>query len=160
VVEDIKVQVGRTGALTPVAVMRPVNVGGVTITHASLHNADEIERLGLKIGDTVIVQRAGDVIPQITKVLPELRTGKEKAFRMPSPCSVDGSRVVRDGAITRCSSPVCGAKHREQLYHFVSRGAFNIDGLGPKIIDKFLDEGLIADAADFFTLKAGDIAAL
>jgi len=160
VVTDIKVQVGRTGALTPVAVMRPVNVGGVTITHASLHNADEIERLGLKIGDTVIVSRAGDVIPQITKVLPELRTGHERAFKMPDRCPVDGSKVVRDGAITRCSSKTCAAQHREQLYHFVSRGAFNIDGMGPKIIDKFLDEGLISDAADIFTLRAGDIAAL
>jgi DNA ligase (NAD+) len=174
VVEDIKVQVGRTGALTPVAVMRPVNVGGVTITHASLHNADEIERLGLKIGDTVIVQRAGDVIPQITKVLSELRTGRERVFKMPTRCPVDGSPVIRErtggtgknsdggreGAILRCSSRQCAAQHREQLYHFVSRAAFNIDGLGPKIIDKFLDEGLIADAADFFTLRAGDIAAL
>lgn len=160
IVEDIKVQVGRTGALTPVAVMRPVNVGGVTIAHASLHNADEIERLGLKIGDTVIVSRAGDVIPQITKVLKELRTGKEKAFKMPERCPVDGSRVVREGAIARCSSKTCAAMHRETLYHLVSRGAFNIEGLGPKIIDKFLDEGLISDAADMFTLQKGDIAAL
>lgn len=160
IVEDIKVQVGRTGALTPVAVMRPVNVGGVTITHASLHNADEIGRLGLKIGDTVIVSRAGDVIPQITKVLPELRTGKEKTFKMPERCPVDGSKVVHDGAIDRCSSKMCAAQHRETLYHLVSRGAFNIEGLGPKIIDKFLDEGLISDAADIFTLQKGDIAAL
>jgi DNA ligase (NAD+) len=160
VVEDILVQVGRTGALTPVAVMRPVNVGGITITHATLHNADEIERLGLKIGDTVIVSRAGDVIPQVTKVLKEFRTGKETAFCMPTRCPVDGSKVVRDGAVSRCSSPNCGAKHREFLYHFVSRGAFNIEGLGPKILDKFLDEGLISDAADIFTLAKGDIAAL
>lgn len=160
VVLDIKVQVGRTGALTPVAVMRPVSVGGVTITHATLHNADEIERLGLKIGDTVIVSRAGDVIPQVTKVLTELRTGHEKVFKMPDRCPVDGSKVVRDGAIHRCSSKNCGAKHREWLYHFVSRGAFNIEVLGPKIIDRFLDEGLISDAADIFTIKAGDIAAL
>ncbi len=159
-VENIKVQVGRTGALTPVAVMRPVAVGGVTITHATLHNADEIERLGLKIGDTVVVSRAGDVIPQVTKVMKELRTGREKAFKMPDRCPVDGSRVVRDGAINRCSSKTCGAKHREWLYHFVSRAAFNIEGLGPKIIDRFLDEGLISDAADIFTIKAGDIAAL
>jgi DNA ligase (NAD+) len=160
VVEDILVQVGRTGALTPVAVMRPVNVGGITITHATLHNADEIARLGLKIGDTVVVSRAGDVIPQITKVLPGFRTGKEVAFHMPSRCPIDGSKVIRDGAISRCSSPTCGAKHREFLYHFVSRGAFNIEGLGPKILDKFLDEGLISDAADIFTLLKGDIAAL
>jgi DNA ligase (NAD+) len=152
--------VGRTGALTPVAVMRAVNVGGVTITHASLHNADEIERLGLKIGDTVIVQRAGDVIPQITTVLKDLRTGREKAFKMPTRCPVDDSPVVRDGAISRCSSRTCAAQHREQLYHFASRAAFNIEGLGPKIIDKLLDEGLISDAADIFTLQKGDLAAL
>ncbi len=160
IVENIIVQVGRTGALTPVAVMRPVRVGGVTITHATLHNADEIERLGLKIGDTVIVSRAGDVIPQVTKVLKELRAGKEKEFKMPARCPVDGSKVIREGAIYRCSSKTCGARHREQLYHFVSRGAFNIEGLGPKIIDRFLDEGLISDAADIFTLKTGDVSAL
>jgi len=137
-----------------------VNVGGTTITRATLHNADEIARLGLKIGDTVVISRAGDVIPQVTKVLVELRTGKEKAFKMPERCPVDGSRVVREGAIHRCSSRTCAAQHREALYHFVSRGAFNIEGLGPKIIDRFLDEGLISDAADIFTLRAGDIAAL
>jgi DNA ligase (NAD+) len=164
---DIKVQVGRTGVLTPVAVMRPVGVGGVTVTHATLHNADEIERLGLKIGDTVIVSRAGDVIPQVTKVLTEFRTGKEKPFHMPARCPVDGSKVVRDavqggtqGVAYRCSSKTCGAKRREELYHFVSRPAFNIEGLGPKIIDRFLDEGLISGAADIFHLKEGDIAAL
>ncbi|MCR4328094.1 MAG: NAD-dependent DNA ligase LigA [Patescibacteria group bacterium] len=160
IVEDIKVQVGRTGALTPVAIMRPVEVGGVTITHATLHNADEIERLGLKIGDTVIVSRAGDVIPQVMKVLKELRTGKEKRFTMPSRCPVDGSPITRDGVAYRCSSAVCGAKHRESLYHFVARGAFNMEGLGTKIIDRFLDEGLITDAADIFTLKKGDIEVL
>jgi DNA ligase (NAD+) len=167
VAEDIRVQVGRTGVLTPVAVLRPVEVGGVTITHATLHNEDEIRRLGLKVGDTVIVSRAGDVIPQVTKVLVELRTGKEREFRMPAKCPVDGSKVVRDpgtegkrGVAYRCSSPVCGARHREQLYHFVARGAFNIEGLGAKIIDRFLDEGLITDAADIFTLQKGDIAAL
>ncbi len=160
VVESIKVQVGRTGALTPVAVMKPVSVGGVTITHATLHNADEIKRLGLKIGDTVIVSRAGDVIPQITKVLKELRTGKEKEFHMPTHCPVDGSKVVRDGVAYKCFSKNCGARHRESLYHFVSRLAFNIEGLGPKIIDRFLDEGLISDAADIFSLKKADIEVL
>lgn len=159
-VEDIKVQVGRTGALTPVAVLRPVNVGGVTITHATLHNYDEIKRLDVKIGDTVIVSRAGDVIPQITKVLKELRSGKEKEFHMPARCPVDGSKVVSEGAIYRCSNKNCGARNRERLYHFVSRSAFDIRGLGRKIIDRFLDEGLISDAADIFTLKKGDIAAL
>jgi DNA ligase (NAD+) len=167
VVLDIIIQVGRTGVLTPVAVMRPVLVGGITITHATLHNADEIERLGLKLGDTVIVSRAGDVIPQVTKVLAELRTGKEKAFKMPARCPVDGSKVVRDSLSAgrrsvayRCANPACGARHREQLYHFVSRAAFDIRGLGQKIIDRFLDEGLIVDAADIFTLQEGDVAAL
>jgi DNA ligase (NAD+) len=160
VIRAIEVQVGRTGALTPVAIMDPVNVGGVTITHASLHNADEIERLGLKIGDTVIVSRAGDVIPQVTKVLPELRIGKEKTFHMPTRCPVDGSPVLREGVIMRCGNPLCGARHREQMQHFVSRSAFDIRGMGPKILDCFLDEGLIADAADIFAIKEGDIAAL
>ena len=160
VVEAIKIQVGRTGALTPVAVLRPVSVGGVTISHASLHNDDEIRRLDLKIGDTVIVSRAGDVIPQITKVLKDLRTGKEREFYMPTRCPVDGSKVVKDGAIPRCSNKNCGARIREHLYHFVSRAAFDIRGLGKKIIDRFLDEGLIGDPADIFALKDGDIAAL
>ncbi|MBI2010638.1 MAG: NAD-dependent DNA ligase LigA [Candidatus Colwellbacteria bacterium] len=160
VVEDVKVQVGRTGTLTPVAKLRPVEVGGVTISNATLHNYDEIKRLGLKIGDTVIVSRAGDVIPQITKVLDNLRTGKEKNFEMPKKCPVDGSSVKREGALFRCSNPNCGARNREQLYHFVSRSAFDLRGLGAKVIDRFLDEGLISDAADIFTLKAGDIAVL
>ncbi len=160
VVEDILVQVGRTGVLTPVAAMKPVLVGGTTVSRATLHNADEIERLGLKIGDTVVLSRAGDVIPKITKVLPELRTGKEKKFVMPAKCPVDGSPVVRDGVAYRCSSPVCGAKHKESIYHFVSRSAFDIRGLGPQIIDRFLDEGLITDPADLFILKKGDIETL
>jgi len=160
VVEKINVYVGRTGALTPVAQLRPVQVGGITITNASLHNADEIERLDLKIGDTVVVSRAGDVIPQVTQVLTKLRTGKEKSFHMPTHCPVDNSPVVRDGVAYKCGNPRCGARHREELYHFVSRGGFDVRGLGPKIIDRFLDEGLIGDAADIFSLKTGDVAAL
>lgn len=157
IVEDIKVQVGRTGTLTPVAVMRPVTVGGVTITHATLHNADQIERLDLKIGDTVIVSRAGDVIPQITEVMKELRAGKEKNFLMPKTCPVDGSPVVRDGVAYRCSNKKCGARNSETIRHFVSRQAFDIQGLGEKIVDRFIDEGLISDVADIFTLTEGDI---
>lgn len=160
IVRAIEVSVGRTGALTPVAVLDPVTIGGVTVTHASLHNADEIERLGLVIGDTVIVNRAGDVIPKITTVLSTLRTGKEKKFTFPSRCPIDASPVVRDGVIARCSNPRCGARLRESLYHFVSRAAFDIRGLGPKIIDRFLDAGLIVDAADIFSLCEGDIVAL
>lgn len=156
-VGEIKVQIGRTGALTPVAVLEPVEVGGITITHATLHNADEIARLGVKIGDTVVVSRAGDVIPKVVKVLKELRTGHEKPFHMPEKCPFDGSMILRDGAIYRCANPECGARTRETLYHFVARSAFNIEGLGQKIVDRFLDEGLISDAADIFALKEQDI---
>lgn len=158
IVEDIQAQVGRTGAITPVAVLKPVRVGGITITHATLHNYDEVERLGLKIGDTVIISRAGDVIPHVDKVLTEMRTGKEKAVHPPKVCPVDSSPTVKEGAIYRCSNKNCGARLRESLYHFV--GAFNLDGVGPKIIDRFLDESLISDAADLFTLQKGDIEAL
>ena len=157
---DIKVQVGRTGALTPVAELTPTQVGGITIRRATLHNFDEIKRLELKIGDTVVVSRAGDVIPKITSILKNMRTGKEKNFRMPSACPVDKSEVVQDGVIYRCSNKNCGARLREKLYHFVSRRAYNIDGLGPKIIDRFLDEGLISDAADLFALEEDDINSL
>ena len=160
IVEGIKVQVGRTGTLTPVAILKPIELGGIRIMHATLHNFDQIERLGLKIGDTVIVSRAGDVIPQITKVLAEMRTGKEKAFKMPLNCPIDSSRVIREGAIYRCSNEQCGARNRQSLRHFVSRMAFDIRGLGGKIIDRFLDEGLISDASDIFELEEGDIAVL
>ena len=160
IIEGIKIQIGRTGTLTPVAILKPVNVGGITITHATLHNLDQIKRLGLKIGDTIIVSRAGDVIPQITQVLKEFRTGKEKEFHMPKICPFDGSKVIQDGVAYRCSNPNCGARNRESLRHFVSKSAFNIEGMGPKIIDRFLDEGLISDAADIFDLKKGDIATL
>jgi len=160
VVENIKVPVGRTGALTPVAELRPVQVGGITITHATLHNFEEIKRLGIRIGDTVIVSRAGDVIPQVTKALSELRTGGEKEFRTPTRCPIDGSSVVHEGVIYRCSNTRCGARLRENLYHAVSRSAFDIRGLGRKIIDRFVDEGLITDAADIFSLRSGDIKAL
>jgi len=160
VVEDIKIQVGRTGVLTPVATLRPVQVAGITITHATLHNFDEIQRLGVRIGDTVIVSRAGDVIPKILKVLKELRPEHTKEFEMPKVCPVDGGKVVKDGVFYKCGNKNCGGVHKERLYHFVSRGAFNIEGLGSKIIDRFIDDGLINDAADIFTLKEGDIMAL
>jgi DNA ligase (NAD+) len=159
VVESISVHVGRTGALTPIAHLKPVQIGGVTISNATLHNEDEIKRLGLKIGDTVIVGRAGDVIPEILKVLPELRTGKEKTFVMPKICPSCGTKLVRpeNEAIWRCPNPDCLARKREYFYHFVSKGAFDIRGLGPKIIDRFIDEGLISDPADLFALTEDDI---
>lgn len=160
VLQDIRVQIGRTGVLTPVAVLKPVEVGGITITHATLHNFDQIERLDIHIGDTVIVSRAGDVIPYLSGVVKEMRTGKEKKFQCPKKCPIDGSKIIHEGAIYRCSNKQCGARSERQIRHFVSRGAFNIEGLGPKIIDRFLDEGLISDAGDIFELQEGDIKVL
>ena len=158
-IEDIQVQVGRTGALTPVAILKPVQVGGVTISRATLHNEDEIKRLGVRIGDTVIVGRAGDVIPDIIKVLPGLRTGKEKKFRMPVRCPSCGTKLVKpEGEVLwRCPNPDCFARKREYFYHFVSRLAFDMVGLGPRIVDKLIDEGLVQDPADLFDLKEGDV---
>ncbi|MGA2417846.1 MAG: NAD-dependent DNA ligase LigA [Candidatus Staskawiczbacteria bacterium] len=159
---DIKVQVGRTGAMTPVAVLEPVQVTGITITRATLHNEDEIKRLGLKIGDTVIVGRAGDVIPDIIKVLPELRTGHEKNFKMPTHCPSCGTKLIKSETevLLRCPNPKCFAKQRRNFYHFASRTAFNFDGLGPKIIDRLLDEGLIQDPSGLFDLKEQDVVGL
>jgi len=162
IVENIRVQIGRTGAVTPVAILRPVNVGGVTITRATLHNEDEIARLGLKIGDTVIIGRAGDVIPQVVKVLKGLRTGKEKTFKMPFKCPDCGIRLVKKPGevVNRCPNSSCNVRKRRGLYHFVSKPAFNIDGMGPKIVDQLLKENLIATSADIFTLKQGDLVAM
>ncbi len=159
VVENILLQVGRTGALTPVAILKPVVIGGVTVSRATLHNEDEIKRLGLKIGDSVIVGRAGDVIPDIKKVLTALRSGKEKEFRMLKNCPVCGEPIQK-GTISYCVNRKCPARHRENMYHFVSRKAFDIDGMGPKILNAFLDHGLIQDSSDIFELKEGDIAPL
>ncbi|MEK7124068.1 MAG: NAD-dependent DNA ligase LigA, partial [Patescibacteria group bacterium] len=159
IVEDIKIQVGRTGAMTPVAILKPVQISGITITRATLHNEDEIKRLGLKIGDTVIVGRAGDVIPDVIKVLPDLRTGKEKVFIMPKHCPSCKTKLEKTEkeALWRCPNPNCFARKRRAFYHFVSRGAFNVEGLGPKIIDRLLEEGLAQDPSDLFNLKEGDI---
>ncbi|OIP75988.1 MAG: hypothetical protein AUK06_00855 [Parcubacteria group bacterium CG2_30_36_18] len=159
IIEDIKVQVGRTGALTPVAILKPVEVGGVTISRATLYNEDEMKRLGVKIGDTVIVGRAGDVIPDIISVLPELRTGREKEFKFPKKCPACGGKVVRPAGevVWRCLNPKCFARQREYFYHFISKAAFDIVGLGPKIVDRLIDEGLVSDPADLFELEEGDI---
>jgi DNA ligase (NAD+) len=159
ILEDVIWQVGRTGVLTPVAVLKPVEVGGVIISRATLHNLDEIKRLGVKIGDTVIVGRAGDVIPDIKETLKHLRTGREKEIKVPLKCPVCGSKIVKIGeeVAYRCSNKKCGAIQRERIYHFVSKKTFDIVGVGPKIIDRFLDEGLIRDAADLFFLKEEDI---
>jgi len=158
-IEDVIWQVGRTGVLTPVAVLKPVQIGGTTITRATLHNFDEIKRLEIKIGDTVIVGRAGDVIPDIIRPLKDLRSGKEKEIKVPRVCPICNSKVIKTGdeVAYKCADKNCGAILRERIYHFVSKKAFNIVGVGPKIVDRFLDEGLIKDAGDLFFLEEQDI---
>ena len=154
IIEDIVIGVGRTGVLTPVAVMKPVQVGGVTVSRATLHNEDEIAKKDVRIGDTVIVQRAGDVIPEVVKVVEGRRTGSEKPFRMPEKCPVCGSKVVRlEGEVAhRCIDLACPAQIRENIRHFVSRGGMDIEGLGDKIVSQLLDAGLIRDPADLYDI--------
>jgi DNA ligase (NAD+) len=153
-IEDIIVQVGRTGALTPVALVSPVRLGGATVRRATLHNQDEIDRKDIRIGDRVLIQRAGDVIPEVVKVIDTVRTGKEKKFRLPDHCPVCGSQVERkDGeAVVRCVSRNCVAQLKERLRHLVMIDALNIEGLGEKIIELLVDEGLVKSYADLFTL--------
>jgi DNA ligase (NAD+) len=157
IIEDVVFQTGRTGIVTPVAVLRPVEVGGVTISRASLHNEDEIKRLGVKIGDTVVVVRAGDVIPQVDRVIFELRTGKEKDIVFPEKCPNCETKLIKDGAYWRCPNKKCYALQKEKIIHFVSKSAFDILGLGEKIIEKLLDNNLIQDPADLFNLKPGNL---
>ena len=161
-IEDIKIQVGRTGAITPVALLKPVNIEGATITRATLHNKDQIQRLDIRTGDTVIIERAGDVIPAVTEVLKDLRTGKEKKFSFPDKCPRCGSKLVKpEGEVVyRCPNPDCPARKTEYLEHFVSKKAFNIEGLGPKIIKQLIDEGLVSGVEDIFELKKGDLISL
>lgn len=156
---DIVVQVGRTGKLTPVAILKPVYIAGTTISRATLHNEDEIKKLGVKIKDTVIVKKAGDIIPEVVKVLPELRTGKEIEFKMPEKCPFCESPVVKkQGEVDYyCSNKNCYAQSREKIKHFVSKVAFDIQGLGDKIVDQLIEAGLIEDPADIFSLKKGDL---
>ncbi len=159
ILRQVDWQVGRTGVITPRAVMDPIFIGGTTVSHATLHNLDEIQRLGVKIGDTVILEKAGDIIPKIVKVLPKLRTGYEKVIDPPSKCPVCGGRVVRPpGEVAiYCANKNCPAKHKERLTHFVSRKAFDIEGIGEKNIELFMDNGLIAAPADIFKLKKEDL---
>jgi DNA ligase (NAD+) len=160
VVNDIIVQVGRTGALTPVAVLEPVQVGGVTVSRSTLHNMDEVERLGLQIGDTVLIERAGEVIPHVLKVVKE---GKNRRpFHMPKLCPECGSAIHKseDEVAYRCVNAACPAKRKESLLHYASRHAMNIDGLGEKIVDQLVDTGLVKDVADLYALKEDQVAAL
>jgi DNA ligase (NAD+) len=157
---EIRAQVGRTGTLTPVADLEPVDVGGVTVKRATLHNMDEVERLGLKIGDTVLIQRAGEVIPQVVKVLKQDPDGRE--FHMPVKCPVCGEPVVRaEGEVAyRCVNVACPAQLKESLLHFASRRAMNIDGLGDSLVDQLVDKKMVRDVADLYSLTKEQVADL
>jgi DNA ligase (NAD+) len=151
-VRNITANVGRTGTLTPVADLDPVPVGGVTVKSASLHNMDEIERKDVRIGDTVLLERAGDVIPYVVKVITDKRNGRERRFKMPNTCPVCGAAVVREGeeVAYRCIGPSCPAKLKEGLKFFASRGAMDIEGLGEKLVDQLVDRKLVKDLADLY----------
>jgi len=159
---DIEVSVGRTGVLTPVAILEPVRVRGVEITSATLHNADEIARKDIRIGDYVVVQRAGDVIPRVLRPLPERRTGKEREFVMPKTCPVCGSKIVRlEGEVAyRCLNTSCPARIKQSILHFASKDGFDIDGLGKKAVDQLVSRGLVSRLGDLFRLDRETIASL
>ena len=156
---DIIVQVGRTGVITPTAILEPVRVSGSTVSRATLHNEDIIRELDVRIGDTVVLQKAGEVIPEIVKVLKEKRTGEEREFRMPEVCPSCGSQAQRfPGEVAwRCTSATCPARLREQLIHFASRDAMDIRGLGPAMVDALLESGLVKDAGDLYFLTVDDL---
>jgi len=154
---DIIVQVGRTGALTPVAVMEPVKVGGVEVSRATLHNQDEIDKKDVRVGDTVVIQRAGDVIPEVVQVITSKRKGTEKKFRIPSKCPVCGAEVIKDEAIHRCNGLDCPAQLKGRIKHFASKRAMDIEGLGVKLIDQLVDKRLIKDVADIYYINKQEL---
>lgn len=155
---DIILQVGRTGAITPVAVMKPTLVAGSIVSRATLHNEDEINKKDIRVGDTVIIQKAGDVIPEVVESLKDMRTGNEKKFKFPHVCPVCGGKIERkeDSAAYRCTNPNCKGKIEESFKHFVSKKGFDIDGLGEKVVVQLLNDGLIEDFADIFLLSKSD----
>jgi len=159
-VEDIDVQVGRTGALTPVANLKPVEVGGVTVSRATLHNEDEIARLGLAIGDEVVIERSGDVIPKVVRV--SALGSYRRPFSMPAKCPVCGGKVVREEgeAASRCINLNCPARLKESILHFASRGVMNIDGMGDALVDQLVDRGLVHNVADLYSLDIGTLTGL
>ena len=161
-IENIEVSVGRTGALTPVAVLTPVAIGGVEVSRATLHNEDEIRRKGIMIGDTVVVTRAGDVIPEVVRVIEEKRSGKEKPFVMPDVCPVCNEGVIRpEGeAIRRCININCPAQIKGSIEHFASKRAMDIDGLGTKLVEQLVDKKVIKDVSDLYYLKKEALSAL
>lgn len=158
----IDIQVGRTGALTPVAHLAPVSVGGVTVSRATLHNEDEIKKKDIRIGDTVLIQRAGDVIPEVVKAVTSKRTGSEQPFQMPLVCPECGSKVLRlkDEAVWRCVNANCPAQVKERIKHFAFKGAFDIDGLGEKLVGQLVDKGLLESYADLFFMDRATVAGL
>src|SRR5207302_4781064 len=159
-IEDILVQVGRTGKLTPVAALKPVPIGGTTVSRATLHNADEIERLDVKIGDWVMVERGGDVIPKVVKVVEDKQHPRgHKKFAMPEHCPVCGGKVVRvEGeADHRCVNANCPAKLRESILHFASRSVMNIEGMGDALVNQLTDRGLVKSVADIYKLTKADL---
>ena len=162
VVESIAVQVGKTGALTPVANLQPVLLAGTTVKRASLHNFDEMQRLDVRPGDTVLIEKAGEIIPQVVEVRKEFRPEGTEPFPVPTQCPVCGSEAVRrkNEVALRCPNPTCPAVTREAIVHYASRGGMDIEGLGEKVVDQLLDAGLIRDLADLYSLRAEDVAAL
>ncbi len=162
VIDDIIVGVGRTGALTPVAKLKPVVISGSRVQRATLHNEDEIRRKDIRIGDTVLIQKAGEVIPEVIKVIKEKRSGKEKIFNMPKKCPVCGSEVIKlaEEVVSRCNNISCPAQVKERIKHFVSRQAMDIDGLGSALIEQLVDKKLIKDFADLYYLKKEDLVKL
>ena len=161
-VKKIRCYVGRTGVLTPVAVLEPVRIGGVTVVHASLHNQDEVDRLDVRVRDTVLVERAGDVIPKLVKVVGEKRPSRTRRYRLPSSCPICGSPTVRleDEVAVRCPNLACPAQVKERIHHFGSRRALDIDGLGEKLIDQLVERGLVRRPSDLFALDQETLAGL
>lgn len=159
IVEAIDVQVGRTGALTPVAHLVPVRVAGTTVSRATLHNADEVRRKDVRVGDTVIIRKAGDIIPEVVQVLQNLRPKQSVPFTMPTTCPICGSKVEKDeeGVVVRCTNSQCFVREQQQILYAVGRSGFNIDGLGDKIVEQLLQEGLISNAPDIWRLTEGDL---
>lgn len=158
-IKDIRIQVGRTGALTPVAILEPVKLSGITISRSTLHNEDEIQRKDIRIGDHVLIERSGDVIPKVVSAVKERRTGEEKRFIFPKTCPVCGSAAFRpkEEAVSRCTNSSCPAKLRESLLHFASRRAMDIEGLGAALVDQLLAKKLVTSLPDIYTLKRKDL---